>query len=382
MSSNFKEYQKPVIHYEDYNRWIPTIKKGLTYDDVAIIPRPFSRVESRRDIDLRAKFSKNIYIQKPFVSSPMDTITGVKMCRTMCKFGGIGVLHRFYSLDEYKKLLKEHEWCDYTGNNIECVSIGVTGDYLERFEIASKSYVKAIIIDIANGASIKMKEALKTLNEYRQSHKKQIDIIVGNIATGDQAREIMSWGYEFEGIRALISGGSACSTFRETKVYVPLVTAIQEVRQAIEESDNYKDVSLIADGGIKMAGHVAIAIGAGADCVMLGGILAGTDETPTELITKRNWLTPWKTSKYKMFRGSASFSSKADRGDSPKHIEGVESLVPYKGSVDKVLNNLEDGLRSSMSYCDSLTINEFHAKCKFIEITNNGVLQGMPHITK
>jgi IMP dehydrogenase len=352
------------------------IKKGYTYGDVSIVPAPYSRVRSRKDVNLCSKISKNHKVKLPIISAPMDTITGYDMCEVLSKEGAIGCLHRFLELNEYSKICKDLN--QYCHPSPICVSIGVTGDYLKRFKIACDNFIDIVVIDIANGSSIAMECALAQVAGYRQEHYlltgQYVDIIVGNIATGDQLRNILSWGIPFEGCRAGISGGAVCSTFSSTMVYVPLITMIMDIKAVIDELA--PDISLIADGGIKKAGDVCVALAAGADCVMIGSMFSATDETPNSVYISPDGI------KYKEFRGSASFNSKLDRKDSTRFVEGVSEYVKCKGSVINILHELEDGLRSCFSYCNAFNIDEFQRNVRFIEITNNGYNQGMPHINK
>lgn len=369
------------------------LPEAYTYDDVAIRPADWSTIESRAHVDLSTAMCGPVHLDIPIITSPMDTVTGAKMCVEMHRLGGAGVLNRFYGEKELHNELAHLKMMVTGWSKPRCVSIGVTGNFMEVLnDICHNFFIpEVVVVDVANGAHTKVSDALHILMKYREENHVDFEVVIGNIATYGQAKRLL-WlneqsmhptlgGYRkglrpFSGFRVGIANGSACSTFVATKVYVPMVTAISEVRIAIEESGQ-DFVKIIADGGIRKPGDAAIALAAGADSIMIGSMAAGTDETPGEII-KNGMLVDGKW--VKKFRGSASFSSKLDRKDNTRYVEGVETTVPYKGPVEKVINLLTDGLRSAFSYCDARNIQDFRENVQLIRITDNGLKQGNPHI--
>lgn len=170
-------------------------------------------------------------------------------------------------------------------------------------------------------------------------------------------------------INGIIVHNSLCTTRIETGHGVPNVTSI---RHAVEACDNF-DVPVMADGGIRTAGDVSKAIGLGADTVMLGSLLAGTQESPGEVIEKNNHL-------FKRYRGSASLETKEAHGQKTNHVEGTSTVIPYKGGVKYSILRLTDGLRSAMSYTGANTISEYQSKADFVEVTDAGRAEAKPHL--
>jgi len=393
------------------------LRKALTFDDIGLIPK-YSEILSRNDISLTTRFTKNTILKIPIVSSPMDTVTEYDMALEMMEWGGVGVLHRFNTIEEQsfmmKRLYREWEsffkiggywthektwkewWSNYSRNyppddsdwetlkeglsftdemikmNKEwlmkplCAAIGVVDDYLERAQELVNNGCNVILIDVAHGHHKLVKDAIR---ELKNGIKGNVEIIGGNIATAEAAKDLCEWGVD--SIRCGIGGGSACSTRIQTGVGIPNITSIQD---CCSVADNY-NVPVIADGGIRYIADVCKSIGIGADSVMVGSLLSGTKETPGEIHKDGIWPNERL---YKRYAGSASHESKLKRDDS-KNIEGYSFRVEYKGKTKRILNDISDGLRSSMSYVGASNIEEFQAKCDFVEVTGNGVSEAFPH---
>jgi len=193
---------------------------------------------------------------------------------------------------------------------------------------------------------------------------------VGNIATRESARDLCEWGAD--GLRIGIGGGSLCSTRIQTGVGVPMVSSI---RDCVAIADDY-NVPCMADGGVRSSGDVCKGLGAGADTVMLGSLLSGTKESPGSITKQGQWPNERLQKKY---RGSASVESKLDRGER-KNVEGYSTTIPYKGKVKRIISDVIDGLKSSMSYVGANNLEEFHSKCELIKVTNAGVIEAKPHL--
>ena len=251
-------------------------------------------------------------------------------------------------------------------------AIGVTGDALQRAEALIKEGVDALVIDTAHGHSKGVVEVLKTI---KKSHPK-IEIIVGNIATGDAAKYLVEAGAD--AVKVGIGPGSICTTRVVAGVGFPQLSAIMEVAEALKGTG----VPLIADGGIRYTGDIPKAITAGADSVMLGSLLAGTKESPGETII-------FEGRKFKSYRGMGSIEAMSkgskdryfqDVEDDIKKLvpEGIVGRVPYKGEVYETMHQFIGGLRAGMGYCGSKDI-DTQKQAKFVRITSSGITESHPH---
>ena len=252
-------------------------------------------------------------------------------------------------------------------------AIGVNKEGLNRAELLLESGADALILDTAHGHS---QSVINTVKNIKKKFKFK-NLIVGNVATGDAAKELADNGADT--IKVGIGPGSICTTRVVAGVGMPQFTAIQNVSLAIK---NYK-VRVIADGGIRYSGDIAKAIGAGADMVMIGSLFAGTDEAPGEIFY-------YQGRSYKSYRGMGSLSAMA-RGSADRYFqedikdnlklvpEGIEGRVPYRGPVKNIINQLVGGLKASMGYIGAKTIDELKKKAKFVQITNSGIKEGHVH---
>jgi len=336
------------------------MKEYLTYDDVQILPR-YSEVKHRSNCNTLTHVTKNWELKIPIVSSPMDTVTEVIMAQHMSELGGLGIIHRFLPIEEQASQIGRVTLGPSSG------AIGVTGDFIERAQELVNSGCKILCMDVAHGHHKLVKEAIRRIKNEVNG---QVDLLVGNISTRESARDLCEWGAD--GLRIGIGGGSLCSTRIQTGVGVPMVSSI---RDCVSVADSY-NVPCMADGGIRSTGDVCKGLGAGADTVMLGSLLSGTKESPGVITKQGVWPNEVLQKKY---RGSASIESKTDRGES-KNVEGYSTTVPYKGKVIRIISDVIDGLKSSMSYVGANNIEEFHSKCELIKITNAGVVEAKPHL--
>jgi len=340
------------------------MKEYLTYDDCQIVPR-ISDIQHRKECNTITRVTKNVYLDIPIVSSPMDTVTDYEMCLEMDRLGGMGFLHRFKPSYEIANTIQwfRKEKPDGTIG----ASIGVTGDYLKETQMYVDNGAQIILIDVAHGHHKLVKEAMERI---KNEVKGQFDLLVGNIATAEAARDLCEWGAD--GLRVGIGGGSLCSTRIQTGVGIPMVSSILDV---VSVADEY-DVPVMGDGGIRSSGDVCKGLGAGADTIMLGSLLSGTKESPGEITKTGQWPNETLQKKY---RGSASLESKQDRGED-KNIEGVSKVVPYKGKTKRIINDIMDGIKSSMSYVGAGNIDEYQSKCEFVKVTSAGVVEAKPHL--
>lgn len=367
------------------------IKEYLTFDDVLIKPK-FSYVKSRKDVEFKLELKNDFNLSQavltlPVLSANMDTITGPAMAIALAKAGGLGVLHRFWDISDNVNSLKE---VFKAGANC-AVSVGIDDNELKR---ASKLYdagARIIVLDVAHGAQ------KQTVEQYRfiKTYCRNAFVIVGNFATAESClnfqKELDYYGYHVDGFKIGIGPGSACTTRIKTGCGVPQLGAILEIAQILKYH-NQKSI-IIADGGMRTSGDIAKALAAGADCVMLGGMLAGTEETPPVV----RFLDEMKESaeaypehkedylkgrpSYVKYRGSASKESYVDQGKEANHrtAEGESFTVPYKGPVAKVLQDIEGGLRSAFTYVGVNNIKDFQIETEFVRVTNNGLKESGAH---
>ncbi len=465
---------------------------GLTFDDVLLVPS-YSEVLPHQ-VDISTRFSRNIYLQVPFVSAAMDTVTESNMAISIAREGGIGVIHKNMTVAEQAKqvqivkraengmiydpitiqlgstvrqclnimaeyhiggipvvdkqnilvgivtnrdlrfeqnvdklvedvMTKENLVTACQSTNLEkateilqqykieklpvvdaegrlvglvtykditkakdkpaackddkgrlrvAAGVGVTNDSFLRIEALVDAGVDAVVIDTAHGHSLSVTELLRRIKSTFTS----IDVVVGNIATGEAARMLVDAGAD--AVKVGIGPGSICTTRVIAGVGVPQLTAIYDVAQALKGTG----VPLIADGGLRYSGDVVKALAAGAHSVMMGGILAGVEESPGETII-------FNGRKFKSYRGMGSLEAmekgskdryfQGDETDVKKLVpEGIAARVPYKGSLYEVVYQMVGGLRSGMGYCGAPTISDLH-QAKFTRITNAGVVESHPH---
>ncbi len=470
------------------------IKEGLTFDDVLLIPKR-SSVVSRSHVSLKTRLSRRISINMPIVSANMDTVTEANMAIAIAREGGIGIIHRFMSIEqqvnEVKKVkraeniiieqpytVKQEQYLadavskmseynisgllvtdddnrlvgiltrrdimfesdmskrvydvmtrnvitakygisieeakemlhkyrieklplvdehgrvrglvtakdimrmreyplaakDKKGRLLVGAAVGVKGDFMERTDKLLDAGADVIVIDIAHGHSENSINAVKSIRKAFPD----CELIAGNVATAEGTKDLIDAGVD--AAKVGVGSGSICITRVVTGSGVPQLSAIMECAKVAREYD----VPIIADGGIRNSGDITKALAAGAHTVMIGSLLAGTDESPGVSITKNG-------KKYKIYRGMASFYASLGRkmreegmlnidDDLNDYVpEGVEALVEYKGSVVEIVRHLLGGLRSGFSYCGARNIDELHRNAEFIKMTMAGYIESMPH---
>lgn len=339
------------------------MKQGLTFDDVLIRPR-FSTVNSRKDVDLNTGYSR-----LPIISSNMDTITGPEMAKAMLAEGGLACLHRFWSIAENVAAFRNS--C-FEGRS-PWVSVGVGGTEFDRAKALYDVGARILVLDVAHGSQKQVADQYIRLEETLPG----VTFVIGNFATSNSILDFIdACGYryvpDFPGIiKVGIGPGSSCSTRVKTGIGVPQLSAIIDCASL--------GLPIIADGGMKTSGDVAKALAGGASLVMLGGMLAGTAETPG-LPIYDSVVDEWdKIPTRKQYRGSASKESYDVQGKDWACAEGESFSVPYKGPVAKVLADIEGGLRSALSYVGAKDIFEFQRRAEFIRVTNAGVIESGAH---
>ena len=468
-------------------------KEGLTFDDVLLVPK-YSDITSRSQTNLSTKLSRNISINIPFVSANMDTVTESSMAVAMARAGGIGIIHRFltieeqanevlkvkrsgsvmienpYSisseksikdaleyaedkdisgllvvdsnsklvgivterdllfansngsisdimtkdvvtvkpgvtLDEAKQILHQHRIeklpivddsgiikglitskditnnadfpnasKDKKGSPLVGAAVGVKGDFLERTESLLEAGTDVLVVDIAHGHSENAISAIKNIKKAFPD----CELIAGNIATAQGTEDLIKAGVD--AVKVGVGSGSICITRVITGSGVPQLTAVMDCAKI----GNDYGIPIISDGGTRTSGDATKALASGASSVMVGSMLGGTDESPGTVLTKNG-------KRFKVYRGMASLAASIGRksketgsfsfdDDLNDYVaEGVEAMVPYKGTVVDILKQLSGGVRSGLSYCGAHSISQMQENAEFIKMSRAGFAESQPH---
>lgn len=469
------------------------IREGLTFDDVLLVPK-YSNITTRAQTDLRTKLSKNISLNIPLISANMDTVTESAMATAMAREGGIGIVHRFLtiqeeveevlkvkrsasviiekpyyiapeqtvkeaiaymhekgvsgllvvkdsrlagiltgrdvmfesasnklvkdvmtkdvitakpgiSLEEAKEILMQHRIeklplidenkavkglvtskdithnedypnasKDKKGRPLVGAAVGVKGDFMERTEALMEADTDVIVVDIAHGHS---ENAINTIRNIKKAFP-SCELIAGNVATARGAEDLIKAGVD--AVKVGVGSGSICITRVITGSGVPQLTAVYDCAQVGKKYG----IPIISDGGTRTSGDVTKALAAGASTVMIGSLFGGTDESPGSYVMKNG-------KRYKIYRGMASFYAALGRKsketgnvaineDLNDYVaEGVEAMVPYKGTVTDIIKQLSGGVRSGLSYCGAQTIPQMQENAEFIKMSRAGFAESQPH---
>jgi len=329
--------------------------QAITFDDVLLVPA-YNHHESRRVVETKMTDKHgNLTLELPVISSNMDTITESAMANFMTEKGAMGAMHRFMTIDENVKDFKKCKGQVF-------VSIGCNDAELQRAEALRDAGALYFCVDVAHAHAKYVGKTLKQLRKLLGSRC----IMAGNVATYAGADYLASCGADI--IKAGIGGGSVCSTRIKTGFGIPMLTCIQDCARS--------DRSIVADGGIKTAGDIVKALAFGADFVMIGGMLAGTQPTPGEVITNT------AGQKVKRYRGMASREAQeAFLGQMHewKTAEGVATEVPYRDDHELILGDIKGGLRSGLTYAGADTIQELQRKLDYVIVTPAGRIESLPH---
>jgi IMP dehydrogenase len=470
------------------------IPLALTYDDVLLVPRR-SQIASRRDVDTTTRLTRRLSLRIPIVSANMDTVTDARLAVALAHEGGIGVIHRFMtieeeaaevahvkrpedvvrevhtigpdrtlreastqmarsgvssllvverdgtlvgilttrdllfeenlerrvgermtaraelvtgpvgtSLEDARRILYEHRLeklplvdaegrlrglltardvlrqarlpqtvRDADGRLLVGAAIGAVGDYPERAAALVEAGADVLVVDIAHGHA---EHAIRATRDVKRRFP-DVDLVAGNVATAEGTRDLIEAGAD--AVKVGVGPGAACTTRVVAGVGVPQLSAVLE---CAEEADRH-GVPIIADGGIRAAGDITKALAAGAATVMIGSLLAGTEESPGMTVVRGG-------ARYKVYRGSASSAVALDRLRRERREEqldelaagvvpeGVESVVPHKGSLAGVVHQLVGGLRSGMSYLNARTVEELRANARWVRMTEAGWRESLP----
>ena len=342
------------------------IAEALTFDDVLLVPAASSVLPARANTSTR--LTKSITLNIPLISAAMDTVTESGLAIAMAQLGGIGVIHKNFTPGQQAQEVRRVKKFEsgMVINPVTIFSDQTLGDALRLRE-------QNRIVDTAHGHS---KGVLDTISRIKR-HSNHAQVVGGNIATPDAARALIDAGAD--AVKVGIGPGSICTTRVVAGVGVPQLSAVMETAEATRKAG----VPIIADGGIKFSGDIAKAIAAGADCVMFGSLLAGTEETPGEVIL-------YQGRTYKDYRGMGSLGAMA-RGSADRYFqeevrdsmklvpEGVEGRVAYKGPAAAVVHQLVGGLKAAMGYTGNASVAEMQKNCKFRRITGAGMRESHVH---
>jgi IMP dehydrogenase/GMP reductase len=320
---------------------------AFDYDDISLVPRHASslphRSDARPDVRLGA-----VSLEVPIIGSPMPDVCGPEMCEALADAGALGLLHRFQTVGE--EVAQFRSASRRLGPAGVGAALGVTGDYRERFDALVEAGCRIVCIDTANGAHQQVGEALTWARERRDD----VTLVAGNVASAEAFTWLEDRGADV--IRVGIAGGAVCETRTETGVFVPTPYTVAEVARVRRRA------LIVGDSGVRSPADLCKLLALGSDLVMVGSALAGTGEAPGRVIVVDG-------KKYKIMRGAASFSVQQQAGrDEPEYVEGAETLVPYKGHVSEVIARYLAGLRSSMSYMNARTLDEYRANVDFVRL--------------
>ncbi len=366
----------------------PEIILGLTFDDILLLPDYADF--SRSDIDLTTNLTTQIQLKTPLISSPMDTVTESKLAIALAKLGGIGIIHRNLTVtDQAAEVQKVKEQKLLVG-----AAVGASNGFEERVEAVVKAGADVIVIDSAHGYAKPVIEAIKFIKQ----HYPDIQIIGGSVATYAGAKALIEAGAD--ALRVGMGPGAICTTRVVSGMGVPQITALLETTRAAKEAG----IPIIADGGIKYSGDMIKALAVGASAVMMGSFFASTLESPGKVIELSAEEVPARFKSilkqdvnvyhFKEYRGMGSigamekgaeiksedeFHGKSYYKDRVLVAEGVEGLVPVKGTVQELVEQAIGGMKSGMYYLGSKTLQELQKKSKFIQITQASLTESHPH---
>jgi len=360
---------------------------GLTFDDVLLLPG-YSDF-SRSQINLSTNLTRKIKLSIPFVSAPMDTVTEAKLAAALAKLGGIGIIHRNLTIgDQAREVEKVKKQRLLVG-----AAIGASKGFEKRAEALVKAGADVIVVDSAHGFSKGVIEATR----YIRKHFPKVEVISGNIATADGAKALIEAGAD--GLRVGMGPGAICTTRIISGMGVPQITAISETSKIAKKAN----VPIIADGGIKFSGDTIKALAAGASSIMMGSFFASASESPGKIVILKRDQVPNRflsifnqrneKHPFKEYRGMGSSSAmkkgarvksegefhNKDYKDKVLIAEGVEGLVPVKGTVKELIEQAVGGIKSGMYYIGAKDIRELWDKAQFIKITQASLTESHPH---
>lgn len=336
-------------------------KEMLAFDDILLMPQ-YADILSRRDIDLSTAIgsgTKSIRLSVPVIAAPMDTVCEWEMAVAIAKSGGLGIIHRYMPIEKQATMIKMARAHKVPVGG----SVGARDTFVSDAWLLADAGASIILIDVANGHS---EYAIKAVKKLRSLLGHTTHIMAGNVSTWDGYARLADAGAD--SVRVGIGGGSACTTRVVSGHGMPTLASIMDIREkaAYKESPD-----IIADGGIRNSGDAAKALAAGATAVMVGRLLAGTTESPGQIVDG-----------YKTFRGMASREAQEEGRGSVSGVEGISTRVPFIGDVSNVLNDFEAGIRSALSYTGVKNLFDFQAEAMYNRVSGNSLHETKPHAKK
>lgn len=339
---------------------------GLSFDDVLLSPR-LNTIDSRDKVDTSTELG-TLQLDIPIIAANMPTVCEHEMATAMSLLGGLGIIHRMQSIQEQAYDIKTaFDGVHFYGSDEDVpvigAAVGIGEDAMERAEACLAAGASVICIDVAHGHDPRLATLIPKLFSICEG----LNVIAGNIATVDAAKYLLdSAGPDRDRLtlKVGVGGGSVCTTRIQTGCGVP---TFQSVLDASPQG------TVIADGGIKTSGDVVKSLAAGASAVMLGSLLAGTEEAPGDSRHTAHGLV-------KPYRGAASVTSKRLYFGKEEYVEGEETVIPFKGSVHTVVEKLMEGVRSGFTYCGAENLEDLWANAEFVRITPAGFAESKPHL--
>ena len=342
------------------------ISLGLSYDDVLLLPQ-YSNIKSRSDVDLSTQITPRVNLKIPLISINMSDVTGVEMAVALGKLGGIGLIPRFETQEKQAEMVKKVK----NSKVFVGAAVGCKDGYLERAEMLAEAGTDIITLDVAHAG---MQQAIDATIALKQKFGKFCDIVSGVVGTYEGAYALFKAGAD--SVRVGVGPGTICITRIQTGFGVPQITAVSECARAAKKFGK----TVLCDGGTKNSGDIVKGLAAGASGVIIGSQFAGHDEAPGKLVIKDGV-------KYKAYNASTSYAEKVKHlknlnelsKNYTKHIEGVESLVKYKGPLSKSVEGWIANIRSGYSYAGAKNIHELWNNAKFIRVSPMGVKENGSH---
>jgi IMP dehydrogenase len=339
---------------------------ALSYDDVLISPQ-YSKIKSRSLVNLSTQITPRVKLGIPLISINMSDVTGIEMAIALGKAGGLSFLPRFCTPEKQADMVTQVK---KAGVKVGA-AIGCKEGYLIRAEVLVNAGVDILTLDVAHGH---MQSALDATAQLKNKFGEKVDVISGVIATYEGACDLYKNGADC--VRVGVGPGTICITRIKTGSGVPQITAILEASRAARKFGR----TILCDGGTKNHGDIVKGLAAGASAVVIGSQFAGHDEAPGEIIIKDN-------QKYKTYNASTSYTEKKMQAkvlkdidkNYVKHIEGIESLVKYKGPLNETLDVMLADIRSGFAYSGAKNIEEFWEKAHFIRVTSLGFRENGYH---
>lgn len=332
------------------------LNEALCFDDVLLVPQ-YSEVESRSEVDLTATLSDDIVLTTPIVSANMDTITGKEMALAMMNAGAYGYVHRFMRDEDRLHL----------ANAGFGMSIGV-GE--KEYQMACRMFFEGatnLCIDIAHGHS---KAVIDQIERLKAEFQEDITICAGNVCTYAGTKALAKAGANI--VKIGIGPGQVCSTRVVTGHGLPQLSAIAVCAQTKEE---FPDLKLIADGGIRNSGDIVKALAAGADFIMSGSLFAGCPETPGDILTDESGVH------FKQYRGMSSTEAqvaRTDKSQAPRLAEGISTTVSLNKPAVLIVQDLHQGIQSGCTYSGARNLNELRRNAVFIKVTSTSLKESYP----